>query len=88
MVKCTCDSELQPFWILAEVHLLSPDPSGICSHHWEAADCLQHLNKRSFTHVVLSPEPPVELSAEPVEMVFESQMGLEPQAVETGRRVS
>ena len=58
-----------------------------CFHktgHWEAADCLQHLNQRGFTHVVLSPEPPAELSAEPVEMVFESQMGLESQAVETG----
>ena len=58
-----------------------------CFHktgHWEAADCLQHLNQRGFTHVVLSPEPPAELSAEPIEMVFESQMGLESQAVETG----
>jgi len=52
----------------------------VCSRIFQkAADCLQHLNQRSFTHVVLSPEPPAELSGEPVEMVFESQMGLEPQ---------
>eukprot|EP00434_Breviolum_minutum_P037903 symbB.v1.2.033610.t1/scaffold4200.1/size43131/1 len=52
----------------------------VCSRIFQkAADCLQHLNQRGFTHVVLSPEPPAELSAEPVEMVFESQMGLESQ---------
>ena len=41
----------------------------------QAGDCYEHLTQRGFTHALLSPDP-----QQPSEMVFESRLGLEPQA--------